>query len=164
MSLDKEESRPVFTGRARESGKPSSVPMHGLPFIGGVHSSRQEVTSLLSPKRSDLPWCCGRAVLHHSWSCSDRGLPGRHCHQHRRCALTAPFHHHRGCPKAPPRPRRSHARRFAPVRFRTQWVAVYFLLHFPPSYLDWELPSGLPCGARTFLQWWYHHQRTPRFL
>ena len=26
------------------------------------------------------------------WPCSGRGLPGRDCHQPRRCALTAPFH------------------------------------------------------------------------
>ena len=32
-------------------------------------------------------------------------------------------------------------------------MAVYFLLHFPPSHLDWALPSDLPYGARTFLQW-----------
>ncbi len=29
--------------------------------------------------------------------------------------------------------------------------AVCFLLRFPPRYRDWELPSTLPCGARTFL-------------
>ena len=29
--------------------------------------------------------------------------------------------------------------------------AVYFLLHFPASHLDWPLASTLPCGAPTFL-------------
>ena len=29
--------------------------------------------------------------------------------------------------------------------------AVYSLLHFPSSHLDWPLASTLPCGARTFL-------------
>ena len=49
-----------------------------------------------------------------------------------RCALTTPFH---PCPVAR-----------LPAR-----LAVYFLLHFPSSHLDWPLASTLPKGARTFL-------------
>jgi len=29
--------------------------------------------------------------------------------------------------------------------------AVYFLLHFPASHLEWGLPTTLPYGVRTFL-------------
>ena len=45
-----------------------------------------------------------------------------------------------------------------PVPNGTRWVAVCSLLRFPPSYLDWALPSGLLYGARTFLQWFIHQR------
>ena len=47
-----------------------------------------------------------------------------------RCALTAPFHP------------------YLPV----SGEAVCFLWHFPSRHRDWELPSALPWGVRTFLR------------
>jgi hypothetical protein len=40
-----------------------------------------------------------------------------------------------------------------PCAARQAWKpsGVYFLLHFPASYLDWPLASTLPFGAPTFL-------------
>ena len=48
-------------------------------------------------------------------------------------------------------PHQCHAKWFALMQMKPQYGAVYFLLHFPPSYLDWALPSDLLYGARTFL-------------
>ena len=48
-------------------------------------------------------------------------------------------------------PHQCHAEWFALMRMKPQYGAVYFLLHFPPSYLDWALPSDMLYGARTFL-------------
>ena len=53
----------------------------------------------------------------------------------RRWALTPPFH-----PYLTARLRRH------------QRLGGNFLWHFPSSRPDWELPSALLCGARTFLQ------------
>jgi len=33
----------------------------------------------------------------------------------------------------------------------TNCLAVYSLLHFPAGHPEWELPTTLPCGVRTFL-------------
>ena len=42
-------------------------------------------------------------------------------------------------------------RTVSPVPDALRRQAVYSLLHFPSSHLDWPLASTLPCGARTFL-------------
>nr|VFJ43073.1 MAG: hypothetical protein BECKDK2373B_GA0170837_100453 [Candidatus Kentron sp. DK] len=54
-----------------------------------------------------------------------------------RCALTAPFHPY-------PLPA-------FPYIIESQERAVYFLWHFPWTYIPQALPGALPCGARTFL-------------
>src|SRR4051812_46951093 len=51
-----------------------------------------------------------------------------------RCALTAPFHPYRA--------------------LLSRDAAVYFLWHFPASYLDRPLTGILPYEARTFLESW----------
>jgi len=40
-------------------------------------------------------------------------------------------------------------RTFSPLPLRRGGI---FLWHYPWSRLHWELPSILPCGARTFLR------------
>jgi hypothetical protein len=51
------------------------------------------VTHLLPQCEATYPDACVRVIQHQIWSCSGRGLPGRSCHQNRRCALTTPFQH-----------------------------------------------------------------------
>lgn len=77
---------------------------------------------------SSLPEGVRRAAFPSAWPCSEWGLPSRHSHLCRWCALTAPFHPY------PP------------------WRAVCFLWHCPAGHPGWPLATTLPCGARTFLE------------
>jgi len=53
-------------------------------------------------------------------------------------------------PMSPPGPVSSYLT-VSPLPRTQAGEAVCFLLRFPPRHRDWELPSTLPCGARTFL-------------
>ena len=99
-----------------------------LPCVGGGHSSGPPVaerlvrpTWNLESTRATSAGCPAIPIR----SCSRWGLPCPSCHQEsgvllpRRFTLAEP----RGCPRGP---------------------AVYFLLHFPSSHLDWPLASTLP--------------------
>ena len=68
-----------------------------------------------------------------SWLCTPWGLPGRGCHQPRRCALTAPFHP-------------------LPHRKRRGGTALCCTCRRPCQSRDaFRLGSTVPCRVRTFL-------------
>jgi len=123
-------------GRVDDIHKPSSVKIKNYFSIKGVHSSRRMVTHTLEQPTQIHRTGCPYQI----WPCSDWGLPSQHCLQCCWCALTAPFHLLPNIYSL-----------VSDWQTKTQCVAVYSLLHFPPDFSDWALPSSLPYGARTFL-------------